>query len=70
MQEQACLWQLRRGIEHLLSSQILGAKDHLAIVARSDKRIGETIDRRIQDRTPELVTIRGKIGPPAGKSEP
>ena len=70
MQQQACLWQLRRRLEHLFSTQILGAKDHLAVVARSDERIGETIDRRIQNRAPELVAIRGQIGAPAGKPEP
>ena len=67
MQQQACLWQLRRSPEHLFPTQILGAEDHLAVVARSDECIGKAIDRRVENRTPELVAIRGKIGPPTSK---
>jgi hypothetical protein len=70
MQQQACLWQLRRSLEHLFSTQILGAEDHPSVVARADERIGETVDRRIQNCAAELVAIRGKIGPPAGEPEP
>jgi len=70
LQRQACLRQLRRSLEHLFSTQILGAEDHLAVVARADERIGETVDRRIQNCAAELVAIRGKIGPPAGEPEP
>jgi len=47
MQLQACLWEPRRRLEHFFSTQILSAKHNLAVVARSDERIGETVDRRV-----------------------
>lgn len=70
MQQQACLWQLRRRLKGLFSAQILCAEDHPSVVARADKRIGKTVDCRIQNCTAELVAIRGEIGPPASEAEP
>ncbi len=37
---------------------------------RLDERIGVTVDRRVQDRTAEIVAIGAEIGAAAGQAEP